>query len=249
MVKVFEDGFETGDFSKWNGITITTGETAKVLTVKPFRGVYHADFETDGVEAGEMCYATLNHSQALLDCYARAYFLFKTALPVAGKTFVTLDVRTTLPSGGALAYVDVHNTGTAVVWRLYYTDSIGAHIITTSNEVKLDEYYCVELHIKVSATEGTVELFINGTQIAVVTGIDNLTGKGPANYTQIGERWSDSVIAHGIYVDNFVLADAYIGPEPEIPPPVSLSPLKALAVIGIVSGVVAGAAIAIKKRK
>jgi hypothetical protein len=224
---VFEDDFETGAFKPEWSITTTTGETATVSSVSPYRGKYHADFECDGLPgtAGEMAYAQLNFTPTggLYDCYVRQYVKFTKALPPSGKSYIPLNLRTALPSGYALAYLAVSG-GTPPKFSVYWVDQAGAHTTPTDITVELDRWYCVELHVKVGAGDGAYELWIDGKQVFTVTGVDNLTARtespylgGPVNYIQTGERWASvGAPAHGVYVDEFAVATSYIGPLPAV---------------------------------
>lgn len=220
----FEDDFETGAFKPEWSLTKTEGETASVTSIAPFKGRFHADFECDGLPgtAGEMSYAQVS-VPSLTDCYVRQYILFTKALPPSGKSYVPLNLRSALASGYALAYVYVSG-GATPKFGLYWVDQAGAHYSLTDVPVQLNRWYCIEVHVKVGAGDGAYEFWIDGTKVFSIEGVDNLTARteppylgGPVNYVQTGERWASAGSpAHGVYVDEFVVADGYIGPLPAV---------------------------------
>lgn len=218
----FEDDFEAGSFKPEWTITKTDGETANVVSISPFRGRFHAAFECDGLPgtAGEMSYAQVS-VKSLYDCYVRQYVRFTKALPPSGMSYIPLNLRTALPSGYSLAYVYVSG-GATPKFGLYWADQAGSHYSLTDVTVQLDKWYCIEVHVKVGSGDGAYELWIDGTKVFAIEGIDNLTARrespylgGPVNYIQTGERWaSKGAPAHGVYVDEFIVAGGYIGPAP-----------------------------------
>lgn len=218
MTRLFEDGFESGDLSKWTAQTKTAGEAIAVVSTDPFKGAYHADFETDGNATGEMAYLQLT-TGPYMELFVRLYCKFLKALPPVGQFFIPLDVASyQVTPWHAFCYVDVGNVDGTPVWRLFWRDATGTYITASAVPVLLNKWYCVEVHIKVGMTDGRYELWIDGEKVVDVAGKDNQSILKAIDTIWIGERWSSGQVSHGIYIDEVVLADQYIGPYVAPPP-------------------------------
>lgn len=210
MVIILKDDFETRDFSKWDNVkTSPTGETARVVTTQPHGGLYHADFRCNGDAGGEFAFVGKSvGSRKIL--YARAYLKFEDNFPNTGSEgriqFRGLDqVFEARISDGAVPK-----------WMLYYLDGTSMKGIQATTGPVIGEYYSVELYGKVDSVAGEATLYIDGVEVASITGI-NSAGFGDITHVRVGQLYAVLTYVHGLSVDDVVIADTYIGPEP--PPP------------------------------
>ena len=210
MTIIFEEDFETGDFSKWSSQKVTASETIIISSVSPFKGNYHLDAETSGLALGEQSYVQKDFL-GLTECFVRFYIKITKNLPVPNTYYNVCTLRSSLVSGGSLAWLHAVADSAGVRWRFSWADSLGSHGVGTGVNIQLDTWYCIEIHLKVGATDGICEIWINGVRVAYTTLINNST-IGLINHLQIGERWSTGP-THGTYIDNVIVADTYIGPE------------------------------------
>jgi hypothetical protein len=241
MTVIFSDNFETDVV--WTKKVTTSGEKIAVVTIS---GNKAAQFSTDGVETGEMCYLQENLSQLYSEIFVREYIYYDD-IPPAGKSSYPLDIRNHEASGGAVAAVQLIGN------RLYllYDDTINptGKSIDTGINIVANKWYCIEIHAKVGTTDGLVQLYVNGEKVAEVLNINNLTTVGPVQIIQVGERWFNGQVPHALLVDEVVASTEYIGPlpQPSQPQPTKIPLWKiGAAVAAIIS--VGGAAYALSRK-
>jgi hypothetical protein len=178
----FSDGFESGDFSAWTGIS---GNPTVQSTIK-YQDVYAA--LSDGSD-GEFCYKT--GISGLTTAYIRYYVYFSTK-PTDPNFF---DLFQTFTSS-----IDVN-------LRLY-SDSFRVSVPGTAEYVSstinpsINTWYCVEL--KIESGVGWI-LYINGVEDMN----HSFAVTGTVTTLYIG-GWS-KVESSNIYWDDIVIANSYIG--------------------------------------
>ena len=79
---IFEDGFESGDFRKWNGAYVDGGRPPTIVSAKPFRGRYNAIFQTPGETNIEWSASFFTIPIETNEIYARGYFYISKGLPL-----------------------------------------------------------------------------------------------------------------------------------------------------------------------
>lgn len=230
---IFADDFQTGIV--WSTQIKTSGE---VITIVVFPdGTKVAQFSTDGIEAGEMCYLQENLAQSYSELFVREYVYYDD-VPAATKASYPLDIRNREAAGGAVAAAQL--TGN----RLYllYDDTINptGKSIDSGINIIAGQKYCVEIHAKIGTTDGLVQLFVNGTKVAEVLNIDNSTTVGPVQIIQVGERWFTGQVPHKVLIDNVVAATEYIGPITPTNPKVTVISSPELGVPVYVDGLFVG---------
>lgn len=205
FTELLNDGFESGDFSAWDGTQVSTGETATVEVIDPHHGTYQAKFSCDGSSANEYArvYKSLIAGQDTV--YTRAYFKIITALPASGQGYRL--IRHKSPETFAIGYVRIVNVAGTIKWLLIANEVEDEYI----DSIQLDTWYCLELYTKVNTVSGEAKLYIDGTERCSLTGDYSLDTRISAIY--IGQGGSTGATAHDIYVDCVVVADTYIGPE------------------------------------
>jgi len=209
FTELFNDGFESGDFSNWTETYTTSGETAEVITTDPHHGSYHAHFAWDGSSQGEQAYIYKNLDTHYKTLYVRIYAKFKNQLPNANDRYIKLIVLYDMEDWTDRVWVTVYNDNGTVKWRLGGT---GASETLGTSTVSLDTWYCVELGVHFASSDGWYKLWIDGDLEIEITGLSN---DESARRVYVGCR--DSGWAGGwsgaVYVDCVVVADTYIGPE------------------------------------
>lgn len=196
--RIFEDGFETGDFSKWSpvvgGPSVTSGDA--------HHGTYKA------VLSAASQYAQARFTLAPVDrCFMRAYVMFKS-FPASGTETTVLGVYN-WASSRYMAEVRVGNFSGIYKWRLRYYDN-GVHYTVTSEQQKpiLNTWYCVEVDGKSnSTTNSEARLYINGNELTDIS----QTGKNNNLPITCGYIWANTAVTR--WYDCVVIDAAYIGPE------------------------------------
>jgi len=211
-VTIFEDNFETGDFSKWTGTSTSSGETATIVNWKPHHGTYHGRFASDVSTNSEYayCYKIVDNAEM----YARGYVYVPRGLPLSDNDdrFYFIRLRT---SSQSLAGVGIRHNADVDSWVLYGANGSGlvGPAYANSPTIQTGKWYCIELHWKKDAVQGLVELYVDGAKILQITSIDT-SYYGNASKVDFGLISATNVEqTQIIYGDCFKLATAYIGPE------------------------------------
>jgi hypothetical protein len=170
---IWQDGFETGDFSQWGSTSKTTGETAVVVSSLKHHGTYSAEFSCDGSSTGEQSYAVKTLNQTYATIYVRAYYYITALTPTSGKAFVSSPNLRNSAAGKAVAYVSIYNSGGTCYWRLYYMDGATGKQYVSTVQAVANSWTCVEVYVKVHGTAGEYKLWINGELAVSLTNIDS----------------------------------------------------------------------------
>ena len=194
----FQDGFETGNFSKWS---VNTG--GYVISGDAQHGTYKAVLN-----------ATDQYQQARFTgvdtCFMRAYVMFKT-FPNAGYETTILGVYN-YTSGHYMAEARVGNFSSTntVKWRLRYYDNGVSYTVTSEMQKPvLNTWYCVEVEATAhSTTSAEARLYINGVELTDIS----QTGKNNNEQINCGYIW-EGLSAATRWYDDVVVDTSYIGPE------------------------------------
>jgi len=195
---IFEDGFESGDLSKWSPIggspTVTSGDA--------HHGTYKAVLNASGDWAqARFVYTPIDHG------FMRAYVMFKS-FPHTGAQTAVFGIF----NWGAFSYMSearVINVAGTIKWALRYYDN-GVHYVAVSEQQKpvLDRWYCVEVEGKSNTTTGAESrIYINGDELTDVS----QTGKNNPYAMNCAYIWVFAPVTH--WYDCVVVDSAYIGPE------------------------------------
>jgi hypothetical protein len=206
---IFEDGFESGSFSKWTGTSISSGETATVSATKPYAGSYSGKFTTNSGNGWEYSYC--HKSVDVSEVYVRGYFNISGGLPLVDNSDRLYFLR--LVGGQTLVYTGIMREGGVDRWVILVRN--GANWMNWKSAAtpspQMGTWVCVELHWKSDATQGLAELYINGVKIVWVTGI-NTAYYGKATRVDFGLPYAigvqKKVIIQG---DSAKISKTYIG--------------------------------------
>jgi len=211
----FDGGFESGNSGSWNGTSVSSGETATVVTAKPYSGSYGAKLTSNG-GAGEE-YAYYYKSVNSGEIYVRGYFYINSGLPLVnnGDRFYLLR----LAGSQNLVYAGIRRSNGVDRWVIYVRNGANWRDYSSNTSApvpKTGVWYSVELHWKMSSTAGLAELYINGVKIISVTGT-NTASYGNAVRIDFGIPYSFEANARAsnritIYADSAVIDNKYISP-------------------------------------
>lgn len=196
-VMLFEDGFESGNLSKWSstsGATVTSGSS--------HHGTYKAV-----IASGQYTYKTLASYYDRLSM--RAYVQFKS-FPASGSESRIFGVWSTSLSR-YMSEISIANVGGTLKWKLRYYDN-GAYPTATSNQQtnpSLNTWHCVEVEgVSNSTTNAEARVYVNGNELTDIT----QTGKN--NNAQMNSGYLQVTgSAISIWYDCVVIDTAYVGPE------------------------------------
>lgn len=207
---LFEDGFESSDFSQWSGTRVSSGETATVVNTLTHHGTSSAMFMSngDGRHERAYCYKTIPSSTEL---YARGHFyVASSGISDNSDRFYFIVFK---GGGTGVAFAGWRQTGGVVKWNLIIRDGTSWKTVYSSNNPSLDQWYCVELRWKEVAANGIGELWVDGVLVCSISG-KNTAAFGDVNRVEFG---LPDIVGCGttqVYGYSTAVSQTYIGPEP-----------------------------------
>jgi len=203
---VFEDGFESGNFSRWSGTSRSSGETATVVNTLKHRDAYSAKFTSNGTGGSEYsyCYKTIVASSEL---YVRGYFyVSQSGIVDEGDRFYFIILAGT----SNVAYAGWRKTGGIVKWCLVISHGTSYVFAYSASSPVLDRWYCVELHWKKDAANGLGELWVDGVRVCSVKG-KNTAAYGDVSRVRFGLPGIYYCGPTTVYCDSCVVSKVNIG--------------------------------------
>jgi len=207
MAELFSDGFESNDFSAWDGTTNGSEDSApEVQSDLKYAGSYAAQIDTTVANGYSCCY--IAHGSSYATYHVRGYYRV-SALPLNGEESAFGKIKDS--SNNDLLFWGMSRTaGGQTQWFLYnvVTDTI----YTVNATINVDTWYCVEFGVVVDSSTGELHLYVNGDEIIDETNLN--TGS-----TNIYKLYVGHFGIFGSYVGTFgtvtydcvVVADEYIG--------------------------------------
>ena len=187
-VRIFSDGFETGNLSNWT----TTGG----LTVEG--SVVHAgSFAAEGNTTTGATYA----KKLLPSTYASGYLRAYIRINGAASQVNVLRFRTA--ADGSIGYLFVTASG-----ALGLRNDVGAQTITSTNNFSFGAWHGLEVHFTIGAS-GSTEVWLDGSPLASLGVTANL-GTTNIGKVQIGEV--SSARTYDVVFDDVVFDTSPIGP-------------------------------------
>lgn len=210
---IFEDEFESGDYSQWAGVTTTTGDNASVASLNPYTGRYVGRFQTGTITSGTKyayCYESL--SQAATDVYARAYFYIADGLPLNDDNdrfgLIGFEI-------GSQLQCTLRVSRSGGVDRFSITGSNGTSSVSKNSDAFLPiegQWFCLEFFIRVHSTIGEYRAWINGIERIAITNLDTAHYGTGVSRVRFGLTATVNVQHRvEVYCDSVVIATSYIG--------------------------------------
>ncbi len=198
---IFQNGFDTGDFSVWSGTSITSGDTLEPVTSTKHDGSYGAHVVTSADGDNADVYYDL--SSALSTVYTKMYVNYASfggdSYPVliwyhtAGGSNPIAFVRIT-PYGEGTATLDVADYATA---QVYSSDPFAFSTNT---------WYSVELKATIGSSTGALQAWLNGESKISLSNLN----MGTSNIGRIDVGAAYCWGADNLYFDTVTIDDAYI---------------------------------------
>jgi hypothetical protein len=178
---IFEDGFETGDFSLW---AVVGGSPLPEVTFgEAHSGDYKAVFNAvDQYAEGEFAPAV---DHALM----RAYVMFKSFPDEGAQTAV---IGLSNYPDEYIAEVKIGNDAGTAKWLLkYYDDSIPYTVMSEQQPPQLDTWYRVEVEAKTNTTtDAEFRIYIDYTELTDIS----QTSKNNSSQIDNGYLWCDTLV-------------------------------------------------------
>jgi uncharacterized repeat protein (TIGR02543 family) len=118
-----------------------------------------------------------------------------------------------MAADSTIASFGVRRTGGSDLW--YINSNVGFWFAFSGPA--LDQWYCVEAYVHVDASDGVFALYIDGTPVLELTGLNTASEGSAVTAVRTGLVYVTGVTQNiDVYGDCFVIADDYIGEESEI---------------------------------
>jgi len=177
---VFEDNFDSGDFSKWTATRTSSGETASVVDMSADGGGSRVRFTSNGGSEVEYAYSYITVNEE--EVWASGNFYVSMGLSLDNDGDRLYFIRF-MSGRHYLASLGIGRHEGSDNWVFSVRDSSGliGPDYSSSPRVEKNRWYCVKLHWKKSSMHGIVEAFVDGKRIFSIENIDT------ASYGNVGQ--------------------------------------------------------------
>ncbi|MBS7633199.1 hypothetical protein KEJ15_06240 [Candidatus Bathyarchaeota archaeon] len=168
---VFEDNFDSADFSKWTGISTSYGEVAEVVDTFADANGYCVQFSSNGRNEVEYayCYKTVD----MEEIWVSGDFYVSSGLPLDSNGDRAYLIR--LMAGQYyVASIGIGRYDGSDRWVLYGRNGSerAGPFYSSSPAVEMKRWYHMELRWKKHSTLGVMEAYLNGLKIFSMNNLD-----------------------------------------------------------------------------
>ncbi|MFA5365680.1 MAG: hypothetical protein WC325_10920, partial [Candidatus Bathyarchaeia archaeon] len=201
----FSDGFETGDWSAFDGNITSTDQTLEVSTEQEYAGTYSLKSVTSGSGYAANVYGNFTNSDGI---YASENLFISSTTGTSYVMFLRLE------SIGLTDMAAVGITGSTGTISLRYRNASTTQTITSTSTLTTGTWVNIQLHVVRSDTVGTVQVFVDGENVTdlAVSGLSNNYALNRASFGQYA-NWRGATTS---YVDDCQISTTFI--EESAPP-------------------------------
>lgn len=209
MTIIFEDGFESGDFtagdySSW--VESTSNGTNSVVNTTKHHDIY--SYKSDINAGATYAFIKQQFASAYSTLFYRFYVNLEELLSTNAATCWLAQVRAATGTTTIAGFGLIQDVSTTK-WYCGYLDGSIQYASLASPTPSTGQYYCVEIKTVVSATVGQVKIDIDGVEAFNYTDIN--TGTTDIQNVTLGRRYfSANTDAGTAYFDCVKIAD--VGP-------------------------------------
>lgn len=213
MVTYFSDGFESNDLTAWTGTWLGASSTYAASNTIAHTGTYSGKATTAAASRHAQVYKTL--SSAVSEIYWRCY----CAAPAfaSNNQLVSWMGLADSAAGGGTAVALVYIWNSAGSQRFCVRNCVTSTNYNTATfpaAFVANQWYLVELYVKVGDADGVIKVWLDGVEKYNQTGIDTNTGaSGSIKNLWAGINSLRASEASTVYNDCCLASDAYIGAE------------------------------------
>jgi len=220
---LFNDSFDSNNFSLWSGILNSTGGSESIQATTPYGGSNVAKFTLDG---STRAYAHI--TKDLGSSYSSMYLSGFVCLDALLSSDNYLNAGITLDSinGTDLSSAYIHNNAGQFLWCLKYWNSTSHDYNYVDSylgsNISVGTWYYLEVMCKVGAGNGEVALWVNNTQVCDVVGLTN-NGDGALQLLKVGpySPFPGTLVLND-YIDGIVASTSFIS-EPTLTPAITFT--------------------------
>jgi DNA-directed RNA polymerase subunit RPC12/RpoP len=198
---IFSDGFESGNFSAWDGVYTGGVGTAQVVTDQKHHGTYSAKLYGG---SGSDYALVLKTFTATNPAFFRLYIYIPSLF-----TENRIKMLANLRSPTTKIRIMIGKDDTGYRWALENTYT-GAIYYSSYMTIPTETWICIELKAYNNPSAGELRLWKDGTEIITQTGLTLTSDAFNEIYIELYEYGTQNWT---VYYDCVIVADTYIGPE------------------------------------
>ncbi len=213
MTIIFSDGFESNNYNAWTGVANQFMSNPAVTDTQSKSGVYSSFLQYDNTPYhGGWAYK--NISGSLL--YARCYVYFDT-LPLNNTAMFFMWLQSSGDTQFDREMAGLYNDAGTYKW--FVRTNVGGsynYYVSSGVTVATGTWYYFEFARFINGGAGWTKIWaINNAENSPDIAVTSLTNNdlGDLAVVKVGVGSQDACGTVGVYVDDVVVADAYIGPE------------------------------------
>ncbi len=204
FTELFNDGFESGDFSAWTRTNISGAGSALIVEdVNPHHGTYNAKMTASALGALVYCIKTFTATDPV---FARYYVKFDTlALGADGNRIEILKIDSGVWQYATAAMV--RRLDGVLYWGIVTFEAGTGTYVSSAVTPTTGRWYCLDL--KRDVANNLQEIWVD--EVSLVTRTVSITNDTAR--VRAGLTFLDSSTLNVNFFDCVVVADTYIGPE------------------------------------
>ena len=157
---IFADGYETVDYSNWDGTAQYLGSTMQISSNIVLEGRYSGESSMSAVN-GTYAYAYKSLSPNPSVLYYRQYIRIDSLPPSGAELDLFGIMDAVLGAGQHLSTITISNDGANYLWNFYYYNSGGLYVVSsTAVGLKANTWYYVEILVTSGSGDGQVAVWI-----------------------------------------------------------------------------------------
>ena len=202
---IFEDGFESGNFSSWTRTESSGGETG--ITTNKYSGNYGAEYIISNNQ-GYRSAKTVKTINPMSEIYARGYINIDTnGIRNSDDKMYFICLKA---GNDNVLFAGWRLSGSNLRWQILMRDGNSYTSEYSNIEPNTKEWYCIEVYWKNSGQDGQGSLWVNGDKIISITNKDT-NNFGDVTNVNFGLAEVYQLDYTRVYGDNVAIADQYIG--------------------------------------
>jgi hypothetical protein len=209
----FEDDFETGNLTRWNGYRASSGETVGASSYRSYIGAYGGRATTNGGGGVEYAYTYQRLSSSEL--FIRGlFYVAQSGLVEDGDRFYLIALQS---GATTLASIGWRVVDGQVKWFLAVNNGGQWSMAYSSVSPVVNKWYSVQVYWKQDAAAGESRLWIEQPYWLDQSLVCQLTGLNTASYGGISEvRCGLPTVSYcaktAVYFDNLKTSSDYVRP-------------------------------------
>jgi hypothetical protein len=198
--QLFGDGFESGSFNRWTGITVTTGNSASVSPTLPHSEVYSGQFNIISGAGTRRAYCYTNIG-SLTQLTASAYVYLDSTSLVNGQSMWLIQF---IDSGGnPLSSFGMRADASGTKWAVQYASLAYVLAAPSVPAPSIGQWYLLRAYYVHTATGASIVLSVDGAIVASLS--QDTSGANNVATIRFGICYYDASSAIAAYIDDVVV--------------------------------------------